>query len=416
MTTIAQLSQDLQCLFTHIADEKAKSTGFITRQRQMTGRGFAQGVVFGWGNQPQATCKQLHQSILETGVVMTPQALDQRFTPAATHFMRELLEEALSQMVFSENHRPLLPAFNGVYVTDTSHVSWGIEALKLGVRLDVQGGRLDISLEPATRHDQKIAVLENPIPSGALALADLGFFKLDRFASYSRQGVYWLTRLKVGTILTQTDGSPVPLERLLQRAVPFTLPVKVGSQQRLDAWLVAAPLGAAELKKRQAHLKQTARKKQRPPSARQWAVSHWTLYLTNIPDLTFEPAHILARTRWQIEMLFKLWKSHAHLNTSRSQNPDRRACEGYAKLLAVLVMHWLLLMSGWRCSTVSHLDALRLIQKYLPQLLQKLALRQCSIPILLHLKAMLLALPHQSRRKTNPLAFQLWQSFDFVFP
>jgi len=249
-----------------------------------------------------------------------------------------------------------------------------------------------------------------------LALADLGFFKLERFETWNERGVFWLTRLKVRTILTHEDGQPVQLDALLKGNAPFSLPVKVGGKQTLAAYLVAAPLGEDDLKKRQAHLKETARKKQRPTSEQQLAVSHWTLYLTNIPGLSFEQTHILARTRWQIEMLFKLWKSHSHLETSRSKNPDRRACEGYAKLLAVVVTHWLLLVGGWECLAVSSVDALNLIRRYVPQLLQKLALRQPFIKVIERLKVMLHRLPRHSTRKSNPLAFQLWQQFDYTFP
>ena len=416
MTTISQLSQDLQSLFTHIADEKAKRTQFIIRQRELTGKGFAQGLVFGWAHQPQATRKQLHESVLETGIAISSQALDQRFVPAATAFMRELLEEALTMVVDSNSKRPVLSRFNGVYVTDSTQVTWGAQKVKLGVRLDLQGGRLEVSLEAPTRHDQKIGVLDSPLPSGALALADLGFFKLRRFEVWNAQGVFWLTRLKVGTLLTGVDGHAVPLERLLQANEPFTIPVKVGSEQSVDAYLVAAPLDEEHLKKRQAHLKETARKKQRPLSKRQLAVSQWTLYLTNIPDLPFEHAHILARTRWQIEMLFKLWKSHSHLATSRSKNPDRCACEGYAKLLAVVVLHWLLLVSGWQCWAVSGVDALGLIQKYIPQLLQALASGRSCVTVIRRLRQMSHRLPRHSRRKSNPLAFQIWELFDAFTP
>jgi len=87
---------------------------------------------------------------LEAGLEITPQALDQRFTPVATIFMRTLLERALGLLVSSDIKRDLLPSFNGVYVTDSSHVAWGEEKVKLGVRHDLQGGGLEISLEPAT--------------------------------------------------------------------------------------------------------------------------------------------------------------------------------------------------------------------------------------------------------------------------
>lgn len=416
MTTISQISQDLNSLFTHIADEEARRTGFILRRRDVTGSGFAQGVVLGWAHQPQATRKQLHESVLEAGLEITPQGLDQRFNPAATAFMRGLLEKALTLLVYSDSKRAVLPRFKGVYVIDSSHVAWGEEKVKLGVRLDLQGGGLEISLEPPKRHDQKISLLDTPLPSGALALADLGFFKLERFKTWNERGVFWLSRLKVGTTLTQADGSPLPLAALLDANVPFSMPVKVGSKHPVEAYLVAAPLGEDDLKKRQAHLKETARKKQRPTSEQQLAVSHWTLYLTNIPNLSFGQAHILARTRWQIEMLFKLWKSHSHLEASRSKNPDRRACEGYAKLLAVVVKHWLLLVGGWECLAVSSVDALHLIQKYVPQLLQKLALGHSFVAVIERLKQMLQRLPRHSRRKSNPLAFQLWEIFDASFP
>jgi len=55
MTTISQISQNLQYLLTHVADEVAKSTGFIIRRRHVTGSSFAQSVVLGWAHQPQAT-------------------------------------------------------------------------------------------------------------------------------------------------------------------------------------------------------------------------------------------------------------------------------------------------------------------------------------------------------------------------
>jgi len=63
--------------------------------------------------------------------------------------------------------------------------------------------------------------------------------------------------------------------------------------------------------------------------------------------LSFDQAHTLARARWQIERLFKLWKSHGHVLRSRSANPIRQQCEGDAKLRGLLVAHWTLLVSGW---------------------------------------------------------------------
>ncbi|MDE0085200.1 MAG: hypothetical protein OXU23_05775 [Candidatus Poribacteria bacterium] len=37
------------------------------------------------------------------------------------------------------------------------------------------------------------------------------------------------------------------------------------------------------------------------------------------------------------------------MNTSRSKKPYRVLCEVYAKLIAQLIRHWIILATGWRC-------------------------------------------------------------------
>jgi hypothetical protein len=113
---------------------------------------------------------------------------------------------------------------------------------------------------------------------------------------------------------------------LTQAPAPVVMAVRVGHKEPVSAYLVAAPLPEAAAAQRQTRLAHDARRDQRPLSPRQIALAQWTIYLTNIPDLTFAQAHTLARTRWQIELLFKLWKSHGKVLTSRSADPIRQQC------------------------------------------------------------------------------------------
>ena len=48
--------------------------------------------------------------------------------------------------------------------------------------------------------------------------------------------------------------------------------------------------------------------------------------------LTLTEVLVLLRARWQIELLFKLWKSHGHIDESRSAQPWRVLTEVFAKL------------------------------------------------------------------------------------
>lgn len=86
MTKIPELSVQLQALFTTTANKLVQSTGFIRRQRQITGSGFAQTLVFGGLSMPQATRRQQHQSAIQAGMQVSPQALEQLFAPQARDF------------------------------------------------------------------------------------------------------------------------------------------------------------------------------------------------------------------------------------------------------------------------------------------------------------------------------------------
>ena len=92
MTTITELSQTLQALLTDTANAVAKTSGFIQRQRQVTGAGFAQTLVLGGLAQPDATRKQQQQAAVQVGMPISAQGLEQRFTAPAVEFMRALLE------------------------------------------------------------------------------------------------------------------------------------------------------------------------------------------------------------------------------------------------------------------------------------------------------------------------------------
>ena len=348
---------------------------------------------------------------------VSTQGLEQRFKASAVTFMKALLEAGLEQMVSSEAGRTLLPQFNGVYLTDCTRLEWKEAGVKIAVRWELQHGQLQARLAPLRQNDQKTAIIDAPLPRGALHLGDLGFFKLSRFKKWNEQEVYWLSRFKVGTTLYSRDGTPLDLPKYLATAQePVVIPVHVGGKARVAAFLVAAPTPEDAYAKRLARLQEQARLDQRPLSAQQADLARWTIYLTNIPELTFAQAHLLARTRWQIELLFKLWKSQGKVLSSRSLDPIRQQCEGYAKLLGVLVAHWLLLVSGWQHDALGALDALRIVRAHASLFMRAFTQPSLWTTLFSWLHDALERCSPLSKRRKVPLAFQLWQDFDLVLP
>ncbi|MBL8134202.1 MAG: transposase [Anaerolineae bacterium] len=379
----------------------------------MTGAGFAQALVLGGLAQPEATRKQVHHQAIQAGLRVSVQGLDQRFTERAGVFMRELLEATLKELVQGEGKAVVLPQFNGVYITDCTRLVWGEAGMKLGVRWEIQRGHLHGCLMDIQQNDQKADVVEGEMPRGALHLGDLGFFKLKRFQAWNDEGVFWLTRYKVGTRLYSLDGPLLDLKTLLSGSETVRMPVRVGSgRNAFVAHLLASPLPEAALSKRLARLKEQARLDQRSTSQRQLELAAWTLYLTNIPDLSFDQAHILARTRWQIELLFKLWKSHAQVLRSRSADPLRQRCEGLAKLIGVILAHWTLLVADWQHDRLGALDALRILRTHVPVLQRAFTYASLFADFFQWLRLDLAYAPRRAKRRKTPLAFQFWCVFE----
>jgi len=321
----------------------------------MTGAQFLQATVFGWLQHPSATRQQLHQALGQTGLSMSAQGFEQHFNERAVIFLRAMVEQALQQVFVVDSLCPILSRFQGVYLTDCTRIEPASYPLKIAARLEMQKGTLQLTLEDLATHDNASALCAGGLPPGSLHIGDLGFFDLERFAQWAQAGVEWVTRYKIGTRLYTPDDQPILLETFLAQA-PRTgeLKVLVGRQQRLPMRLVAQRVSNSTYQNRLRRLRQIARRKQQPLSQRQEILAHWTIYLTSIMDLTFEQVHTLIRARWQIERLFKRWKSLGKLASCSSRDPQRRACEVFAKLFAVLIAHWLTQLRAWSDPQVSH--------------------------------------------------------------
>jgi len=415
MKTITQVPVVIHKLLTERADELARETGFVRRKRVMTGSVFVQVLVFGWLQYAQATQRQLHQVLLSTGTQISCQGLNARFSAAAVAFLRAMVVEA-SQHVFSakDNLLPALQRFNGVYLTDGSRLERASGGFKVVVRLDLQRGGLQVGLETLASHDRAGAVMGIPLPAGSLHVADLGFFDLTWFEQCIRQGVHFITRLRAGTQVYDLNGQRLDLAQLLAaRREPLKVQVLVGVR-KIPMTLLAERVGQDCARKREAQLQHTARRKQRPISPERLKLLHWTIYVTSCTDLTVAQTHTLYRARWQIERLFKRWKSLAKLTQSTSQDPLRQACECYAKLLAVLLAHWLTQLTVWTSSRLSFDKAFLTLQHYATLL--HLALVR-DPPLLLWICAQLQQAASTltlSRRKSRPNTFDLLLNFDHL--
>lgn len=162
MTTIPQVGQTMQTLFSTTTEQLAATLHYVKRpdRAKFTPTTLVQTLVFGWLAEKQATIEQLAQMAARFGVEVTAQAIDQRFTFTTASLLHHLLTTSIGQLIAADPVTiPLLQRFSSVRVHDSTTIGlpdalttyWvgcgndtgrGTAGLKCGVQLDLLTGAL----------------------------------------------------------------------------------------------------------------------------------------------------------------------------------------------------------------------------------------------------------------------------------
>ena len=429
--TIAEIAENITQLLWTEADALGRSSGFIQRERKFKGSSYAQMMVCGSLGEPELSYTHLVQYATLSGVQVSAQGIAARFTAAGAEFLAALLETAVQHVIANRLSvaLPILAQFTGVYIRDSSVVGlpaclaekWpGVgnaagkgAAMKLQVRLNYSTGALDgPALQSGRTHDRQTPYQPGDEPAGSLNLADLGYFSLEEMQTRIDQGQYVLVRYKEGTALYSEAGTRLHLLHYLQQQSEpqVVLPIRVGQRLRLPLRLLAQRVPPAVVEQRRRKLHEYARKKQSTLKAETLALAEWTVVLTNVPAtmLTFDGVGVLLHVRWQVELLFKLWKSQLRIDEWRSANPWRILCELYAKLIVAVISQWIFQIHLWRSPDRSLPKAFQVVQKFAVPL--AVALRQHSTTlteILQTISDCACSSAHISKRRDRPPTFQM---------
>ncbi len=227
MSSISQVSGAMQRVLTRRAKELERETGFVERSTaQLDGPTFVQTTVFGWMDNPEASYAQLQHVAASLGVSVSSQAVEQRFGVESAALLREVLQEAVGEVLSSEaSESELLSRFTGVYVQDGTVISlppelrdqWrgcggstpeaGQSRMRVQVRLDLaRGGMQGPWLQEGRAAERSGEAHEAPLPQGCLYNVDAGYFTLTQMRAHGKAGCYWLTAANAGTLLIDERG------------------------------------------------------------------------------------------------------------------------------------------------------------------------------------------------------------------
>jgi Transposase DDE domain len=369
------------------ATELARPTGLIQRQGKVTGANLAQTLVFGWLSNPASSLDELAQFGSDVGLDITGQGLDDRFTQRAVRFFQALFHVALGEVVVADPVAlPLLERFTAVELEDSSVVPLPDElatlfrgcgghkdgegtksSFKIFARLDMLRGGLACSELQEGRYADAKSPLREARPAGTLSIRDRGFVDVSGWQEEVEQGCEILSYYKTGIKLFEADGRPINLVKKLQgMKARGEFEVLVSQQQKFPMRLLFERVPKEVADERKRSLQREAKTHGRTCSEDALELANWTLALTTVAParLSLVEALVLLRLRWQIELLFKLWKSHGQLDEWRSEKPERILCEIYAKLIGLLIQHWMLVVSCWHEPHRSLVKAAKAVRKH----------------------------------------------------
>lgn len=311
---------------------------------------------------------------------------------ATATLLHQVLTDSVAQVIAADPVAiPILQRFTSVRIHDSTtiglpdalassyrgcgnHGPSGTAGLKCGVQFDLLTGALcGVDLVDGRACDHALPIQHAPMPAGSLRLADLGFYNLNVLNTLAESGVFWLSRIQTNSRIRlpgQPEQSILAVVTALGPVDQWEGPVLVGSTGRLAARLLIQRVPAQVAAQRRQRVEDEAHGKRRAVSKDAVALTNWAIVITNVPyeQLSLPEAMALLKIRWQIELLFKIWKSHGRVDEWRTKKPARILCEIYAKLIGLVFQQWLAVASTWSNPTRSVMKAAKIVMAYAPEL------------------------------------------------
>ena len=338
-------------------NQTAKACGLTQRKSPITGFAFTLAFTTGLLNTPEGTLAQLAAFLSSAcGTPVSPQAIDSRINEAAMACMHCCLEKAF-EMVNRPSPRELdaglLKDFAHVYIADSTNfelhpslrdVFGGSKgaaspaAMRIQLFYDYISGHIHVRIGDTKMCDaptlQQVVQGDSlDLGDRSLFLSDLGYFKIATFKDIHSKGHAFVTKLAFGVALLTEQGDRLDLRKLLSTA-PASFEMRVvfdGVMFRLTGQKLPDHIVNQRLRKA---ARSAERKRGTQISDAYRLFLQYALFLTNLAD-AFTPSQLfeIYRVRWQIELIFKTWKSILKIHKIRSARLPRTMCQVYGKLI-----------------------------------------------------------------------------------
>ncbi len=346
----------------------AKRHGFIKRNRNLTASSFLASLVFGNESCDKSSLLGLKLDLHNNANInISREALHKKFTPEAVCFMQEVLSKILTMGISESVDTKLtedLP-FSGVFIKDStkftipqcfnkdypSYGSFGKNGALMNIQYELEllsGKSCSLELTKATRNDQQDSkeTLPNIVAEG-LYIRDLGYITTSYLKDFENNGAYYFNRLpKVGVYEDNEKECKAICWKKIKKhfdtcdATNLELEVYIGKKDMIKTHLIIVPVPEEVAKERIRKAKQSGKREKGYSISEEYKIkAHFNIFITNVPISVLPAEKLIAtyRLRWQIELLFKAWKSHLDIHKSKPMKLERFKCQLIGNLIWMLI-------------------------------------------------------------------------------
>ena len=365
---IKNLEIEISTFFTaEEIEQLAKQSKFVQRENavKVDGRIFLDLIVFNSDKLKEQSLNDLAVDLnCKYGIAITKQSLNERFNQYALLFLKQALEKLLNNQLTINRLAVASKPFNRMLIKDSvcfqideslkdlyqgSGGSGSEAAIRIQFEYDVLNGSItDLTVNAFNDQDatDSLATIEKT-QAGDLVIRDLAYMSLEVLKRLIEKLVIFICRVNPNTkVYELINGNYEELNfdkikrymnnhRLscIEKQVYLSLKYKL--QVRLIIYLLPDEVVNERLRK----ANQNNMKKGRGQCSKEYkARANFNLFITNGDNdiIPMEIVYQFYQLRWQIELIFKIWKSLCSIDKVKKVKRHRLECYIYSRLIFIV--------------------------------------------------------------------------------
>jgi hypothetical protein len=335
-------------------------------------------LVFSEENHEQLSLLDLKCDLLSnSNCQISQEAIHKKFTPEAVSFLQSIIsKQILNQVILNDKEVLEECGFTALNIKDSSKFKLPKEFLpafggygsfnKNTSLMNIQyeydlftGNWKSLEFTQATRNDQQDSMETiDQIQARSLNIRDLGYITTTYLQAVTNQKAYFLNRLPKANVYVQKQGDYIKLDwkkldkemkngKFMDKQLEIYLFDK--KREKIKCRMVLLPVPDEVKNERIRKAKIGGQRTNGYQLSYEYKIkAGYNIFITNVPEeiLSSDQISQVYRLRWQIELIFKVWKSNLNIHKIKPMKLERMLCQLYAKFIWVLLITDILKLSN----------------------------------------------------------------------